>query len=78
MENIHQFSERIIKSIKETASTQPEEVTINAVKLNLEYLLMDIFKLLKNIQETSLSEQDRKDRIVELRIKYGIPVNHLL
>lgn len=44
----------------------------------LKYLLDDAFKLVKNINETSLPGKDRTDRLIEIESKLGIPKTHLL
>lgn len=38
----------------------------------------DIFKLVKNINDTSTGEADRQRRIIELEEKYQIPKTHLI
>ena len=44
----------------------------------IEWYLDDVFRLIKNINDTSTSDSDKHDRIMELKSKYGIPVQHLL
>jgi hypothetical protein len=44
----------------------------------IKWYLDDVFKLIKNINETSTSDSDKQIRIKELQSKYGIPVQHLL
>ena len=48
------------------------------IERSLEYHLNDIFKIIRNIEETSLNKMDRAARFTELEIKYGIPKTHLI
>lgn len=75
MESIQKVAERII----DLAPASPDkETAVNAVRINITYLVDDILKLLKNINATSLNESDRFRRIIELEEKYGIPKTHIL
>lgn len=40
--------------------------------------LNDAFKIIKNINETSLNNADRSKRIIDLEAQYGIPKTHLI
>jgi hypothetical protein len=75
MESIRKVAERIIELAPHSSS---KEDAINAVRINIEYLIDDIFKLVKNINQTSLNDSDRIKRIIELEEKYGIPKTHLI
>ena len=50
----------------------------NDFEMFINWFLEDLFKMIKNINETSLPGKDRTDRIIELETKYGIPKTHLL
>ena len=38
----------------------------------------DAFKIIKNINQTSLNSTDRTQRLIDLEIKFGIPKTHLI
>lgn len=44
----------------------------------IKWFLDDLFKMIKNINETSLPGIDRTNRIIELGAKYGIPKTHII
>ena len=71
MDSTLQVSEYMIQRIKDGDNA-------NHVARIVEWYLNDLFNLLENINNTSLNESDRKNRILELQSKYGIPVKHLL
>lgn len=72
MESIYEFSERIVRNIKENDMT--EEKVAN----NLSWFLNDVFALIKNIDQTSLNSLDRAKRLIDAEQKYGIPKTHLI
>ena len=46
--------------------------------MNLNNQKTKFLKLIKNIKETSVNEQDRVNRLIELEDKFDIPKTHLL
>lgn len=75
MESIRKVAERIVEL---SPSAPDKETCINAVRQNIAYLIDDVLKMVKNINETSLPGSDRTNRILELEAKYGIPKTHIL
>jgi hypothetical protein len=50
---------------------------IQSIENRISWQMNDAFKMIKNINETSISETDRVSRIIELEQKFGIPKTHL-
>lgn len=66
MEHITQLSERIVQLIP--GATTPVVDTSE----NIKYFVIDIVKIMKNINETSFNETDRLVRINDLSRECGI------
>jgi hypothetical protein len=75
MESIRKVAKRIVEL---SPGAVDKETCINAVRMNIYYLIDDVLQIVKNINETSLPGKDRTERIIELEKKYGIPKTHLL
>lgn len=72
MESTSEFASRVIRHVKELSLNE------NELENQLAYFLDDIFKLIKNIDQTSLNSLDRSQRLIEAEKKYGIPKTHLI
>jgi hypothetical protein len=51
---------------------------IKKIENELSWHINDVLKLIKNINETSVNEQDRVERLIHAEHTYGIPKTHLL
>ncbi len=78
MEKIQSLSNSILRGLKghmkDETDAQKEAWITNVIS----YWLDDAFKLIKNIDQTSLNDTDRFKRIIEIEEKFGIPKTHLI
>ena len=75
MESIQKVAERIVN----LSPASPDKETLTyAIAYNIKYLIDDVLKMIKNINETSLPGADRTKRIIEMETKFGIPKTHIL
>lgn len=76
MQSIEELSKRLIEvaSVKEATNLQK----CAQVEQRISWFLDDIFKLLNNIENTSMNKMDRAQRLIDLEAKYGIPKTHLI
>lgn len=72
MQSTSEFTSTIVNAVK------GEVLSEKWIERQLQRYLDDVFKLIKNIDETSLNSQDRFRRIIELEQKYGIPKTYLI
>lgn len=72
MESTSEFAHRVIWQVKELSMNEKE------LENKLTYFLDDVFKLIKNIDQTSLNSLDRAQRLIKAEEKYGIPKTHLI
>lgn len=78
MQTLTQVSETIVRNIAPTLTgIKKKEAELVAIN-HINWFLEDIFKLLDNIKRTSLNDQDREKRLMELETKFGIPANELV
>lgn len=63
----------ILTFSEEIRNCQPD-----AIPQMVTWYLGDLFKILKNINDTSLNEDDRKVRLMAIEKKYGIPIKNLI
>lgn len=72
------LSERLVKTVQtfETDENWPGRNASEAVENQLMWYLDDVFKVINNINETSLDNMDRARRLIDLEAKYGIPKTH--
>lgn len=80
MDHIDKTATRINEHLADYYSRPDTTPTDRAqyIKDQIKYVLDDVFKILKNINQTSLGEEDRNRRIHDLQTKYGIPITHLI
>jgi len=78
MESTYKVSERIVSSLCPNKADEERANAICGVNQNIKYLIEDVLKMVKNINETSLPGKDRMDRIIEMETKFGIPKTHIL
>jgi hypothetical protein len=78
MESIEQVAVRIVSMLCPDKTGQEWKNAVTGVYVNIEYLIDDTLKMVKNINETSLPGKDKMYRILELESKFGIPKTHLL
>lgn len=74
MENITHLAERIVTL---APGSPDKETAINATVININYFISDMLKVIKNINETSFSENDKIKRLIDLSDKTGIPLSTL-
>ena len=72
MQSTSEFTSTIISAVK------GEVLSEKWIERQLQRYLDDVFKLIKNIDETSFNSEDRFRRIIELEEKYGIPKTYLI
>ncbi len=75
MRTLQEVAELIILRSKDGTSEEKYKGIISAI---LAYHLDDVFKAIKNINETSLNQSDRFARILELEKKFGVPKTHIV
>jgi len=51
---------------------------INHFESSITWAMDDAFKIIRNIENTSLNKMDKAARFIELENKYGIPKTHLI
>lgn len=56
----------------------PTDQQLLQVEAEIYHQMDNAFKLIKNIQQTSLNDNERINRLIEAESKYGIPKTHLL
>lgn len=78
MESIDTFATKLIDSLERDKHASTKIEKISTVVYWTRHYMEDVFKLLKNINDTSLPGSDRTKRIIELETKYGIPKTHIL
>ena len=76
MVHIEEFSKQILSLCSDPDIT--DEIKLERIDAYISWRFDDVFKLIKNINETSLNSFDRTNRLIELEQKYGIPKTHLL
>ena len=78
MESIEVLAERIVEHFNKDLAEFDKALFKNWVASQVRWHLEDCFKLVKNINETSVNRHDRSARLIEAELKYGIPKTHLL
>jgi uncharacterized pyridoxamine 5'-phosphate oxidase family protein len=71
-----ELSEIILK--KATDNTLKKSEKLYYIEKFIAWHLNDCFKLIKNINETSLNSIDKAQRLIQIEKEYGIPKTHLL
>jgi len=80
-ESVDELSGRIIQIVQnwETEPVPMLATTLHkAINIQIEWYLNDVFAVLKNINETSLNNIDRAQRLIELEVRFGIPKTHTI
>lgn len=72
METVSDFSKRVFNQIKDG------ELSNDNLEIQVAWYLNDVFKVVKNINETSLDDLDRTRRFISLERNFGIPKTHLI
>lgn len=73
-----QKSKEIVEFVTGFGKENTNDKNTSIIQQNISWWLDDIFKIVKNIDQTSLNKFDRTQRLIELESKYGIPKTHLL
>ncbi|GEM_PF-4576989 len=76
MEDLRQLAERLYDDSHCPMRTR--EQALQSMTNSISYYLDDVFKLLKNINETSFNKHDRARRIIDMEAKYSIPKTHII
>ena len=73
------LAQKIYYMVKDRSEQLMQDVElIGYIENFISWQIDDALKMIKNINETSLNEKDRVNRLIELEQKYGIPKTHLL
>ncbi len=76
MQSIEELSKDLVKVACDKEATNLQKCV--QVEQRISWFLDDIFKLLINIENTSMNKMDRAQRLIDLEAKYGIPKTHLI
>jgi hypothetical protein len=76
MRNNRQLAEGFYKVFKNKSLLPSQK--LKEIENQIAWHIDDVLKLIKNINETSVNEQDRVDRLIHAEHTYGIPKTHLL
>ena len=77
MESNNRLAIRIWDKIKSCPISESEE-GIRFIENQISWQMNDAFRVIKNIDQTSLNKEDRAGRLIELEEKFGIPKTHLI
>jgi hypothetical protein len=78
METIQELSKGIISSLSGHLKNDSPVLQESNITSKISWWLDDVFKLINNIDQTSLNSIDRAERLIELEKKFGIPKTHLI
>ena len=76
MTNLKVLSENLFKKANDKSLSKKER--LQEIDNMIRWHLDDVFKLIKNINDTSVNETDRQDRLLYAESMYGIPKTHLI
>ncbi len=79
MESNRELAERLVKDCLENNVVKRTKSEMeNHLEDSITWAMNDAFRIIKNIEKTSLDNMDRATRFIRLEEKYGIPKTHLI
>lgn len=78
MEKIQALSNSILYGLRTHMKDDTDAQKEAWITRVIGYWIDDAFKLIKNIEQTSLNDSDRTQRLIEIEEKFGIPKTHLI
>jgi hypothetical protein len=76
MSRIENVVERCIRHARESGA--PEDIIRRRIREEISWLVEDVLKLTRNINETSVGSRDRLERLIDMEQKTGISKSPLL
>lgn len=79
MESNRKLAERLVDDcLNNNIPKRTKAQMIQHFENSITWAMDDVFKVIKNIHDTSLDKMDAASRFIELENKYGIPKTHLI